>query len=297
MFKLALSGTNPKFYEKYDLKGICGFIKSIGLDALEVVDANLEPLKGTERVMGVWSNLDIAGAKKILDEMGVMTPVVQFRYAFNKEISADAERHVKEFKASIDAAVQLGAKKVLHYLCFEVFKTQDMQLIHAYCDEPLRYAQSKGIYLVMENEFENAANQTPEKMLAIMEEFNNPYFLTNYDAPNYEMAGCEGYPYAYNMLKDYIGYVHLKNVCVYKPKFCDSRYEIGHTISGGMYEGLPIAFVSAFEGSVNIPALLKRLKDDNYDFYLTFEPHAELELAMEDIKKDMVVLKKLGYAK
>jgi len=295
MLKLALSGTNPKFYEKYNLRGICKFIKSIGLDAIELVDANIKPLPGEKQQVGVWSNLDIDDAKRILNEENVAVPVLQFRFGFNLEIGKDADTHVKEFIACIDAAEKFGTKTILHYLCWHGFDHLDMERVHRYLDVPFTYAKNKGITLVLENEFENPATHLPEKMLKIMKEFDDPFFKTNFDAPNYEMAGCEGYPYAYNLLKDYIGYAHLKNVCIFKPEFYDKRYEIGHCITGGKYEGEPIAFVSAFEGTVNTPALLTRLISDGYDFYVTFEPHAELDLAMEDIKKDMKILKRYGF--
>lgn len=295
MLKLALSGTNPKFYEKFDLRGICKFIQSIGLNAIELVDANIKPLPGEKQILGVWSNLDIEDAKRVLEEENVSAPVLQFRFGFNLEIGKDIDTHIKEFKACIDAAEKLGTKTILHYLCWYGFDRLDMDLVHRYLDIPFEYAKSKRITLVLENEFENPATHLPEKMLEIMKEYHDPCFKTNFDASNYEMAGCEGYPYAYNLLKDYIGYAHLKNVCVYKPEYYDKRYEIGHNITGGEYEGEPIAFVSAFEGAVNIPALLARLISDGYDFYVTFEPHAELGLAMEDIKKDMEILKKYGF--
>lgn len=295
MLKLALSGTNPKFYERYDLRAICKFIKSIGLNAIELVDPNIQPLPGQIPEVGVWSNLDIDDAKRILEEEKCIAPVLQFRFGFNLERGKEVDTHVREFKACIDAAEKLGTKTILHYLCWHGFDHLDMDLIHRYLDVPLEYARRKKITLVLENEFENRADQTPEKMLAIMKEFNDPYFMTNFDAPNYEMAGVEGYPYAYNLLKDYIGYAHLKNVCVFKPEYYDKGYEIGHHITGGTYKGEPIAFVSAFEGRVNIPALLSRFLDDGYDGYVTFEPHAQLDLAMEDIKKDIEKLKQYGF--
>ncbi len=296
MLKFALSGTNPKFYEKFALPEVCRFIRSIGLDAIELVDANIEPIADARREVGVWSNLDIEKARRTLVDERVKAPVLQFRFAFNTDRGGEVDTHVAEFKSCIDAAAVLGAGRVLHYLCYSAFDRLGMDLVHRYCDEPLRYAREKGIVLVMENEFENPANQLPEKMLAIMEEFDDPFFLTNYDAPNYQMAGAEGYPYAYNLLKTYIGYAHLKNVCVFDPRFFDPRYEIGHTITGGIYAGKPIAFVPAFDGVVNIPAVLDRLIADGYDGYVTFEPHAELGLAMEDIQRDMAKLRRLGYA-
>ena len=51
---------------------------------------------------------------------------------------------------------------------------------------------------------------------AIMEHFQDEAFRTNLDAVNYFHASEEGFPAAYEILKPYIGYVHLKNACLYR---------------------------------------------------------------------------------
>ena len=302
MFKLALSGTSPKFFERYDLRGLCRFLKSVGVTNLELVDPNCPLKEGAKRTMGCWSLVDVAAAKAIMEEEGCKSPVLQFRFGMNAELSGDVAMHISEFKACIDAAVELGAGTVLHYLSYSAFKDLDMDLVHKYLDEPLAYAKTKGVKLVLENEFENPATESPEKMLRIMWDFDDPFFLTNFDAPNYEVHGDEGYPYAYNLLKDYIGYVHLKNVCHYVEGFYDDGYTFGEAerdeilyMTGGPYKGAPAAFLPSFEGQVNTFGLLRRLEEDGYDGYLTFEPHADLDLAIRDIKNDLKLLRKYGF--
>ena len=295
MLNFALSGSNPKFYEKYDLRETCKFIKSVGMSAIELVEANVPLLQNKAAEVGVWSQRDITDAKRILREENCTAPVLQFRFGFNKDRAHEIDTHVREFKACIDAAAALGSEYVLHYLSPSVFADQNMSLIHRYLDEPLEYAEKQGITLVLENEFDTAPMETPEKALSVMQEFNSRFFQLNYDAPNFDMAGCEGFPYAYNLLKKYIGYVHLKNACVHKPEYYDSRYETGYTITGGVYEGNPIAFVPTFEGAVNVFGILRRLEEDRYGGWITLEPHAALELAMEDLKRDIAILKALGY--
>lgn len=49
-------------------------------------------------------------------------------------------------------------------------------------------------------------------MKTIVEHMNSEYFKTNFDATNYYQAGYEGFPYAYEVLKEYIVHVHIKTV-------------------------------------------------------------------------------------
>ena len=91
---------------------------------------------------------------------------------------------------------------------------------------------------MLENEAHDATRR-PELTAAIMEHFQDEAFRTNLDAVNYFHASEEGFPAAYEILKPYIGYVHLKNACLYREGAGQPRENEGAPMSG-IYAGRPI---------------------------------------------------------
>lgn len=78
-----------------------------------------------------------------------------------------------------------------------------------YYERAIRKAEQRKIYLALENEAHDIT-QSPEGMKAFVEYMDSEYFQTNFDATNYYQAGYEGFPYAYEVLKEHIVHVHIK---------------------------------------------------------------------------------------
>ena len=170
----------------------------------------------------------------------------------------------------------------------------DFNVLEQYWRAPLERAGKLGIIMALENEAHDCTS-TPEKMRRILEYFNHPNFKTNFDAVNYFHASCEGFPGAYKALRPFIGYVHLKNACLYDPQAGQPDENRGEPMSG-LYAPAPIQYTPIPEGAVNIPALLTSLeRDGEYTGVCTLEPHTTPEHVEEFYAKESAWLRSLGF--
>ncbi len=215
--------------------------------------------------------------------------------AFNPEAVKDPEGYVQLLMNALDAAKFLGAKVVNHY-CYHInlSENHDYARMERYWLEPLRHAREIGVRLALENEAHDGT-RTPELMLDILRHFDDEYFLTNYDATNYFHASCEGYPAGYEILKPYLGYVHLKNGCLHRPGANQPEYNLGAPMSGHYAPGR-IQYCPLPDGAVNIPGLLTRLaEDDSYSGVASFEPHTQTDHVEEFYARESQWLRSLGF--
>lgn len=233
--------------------------------------------------------------KKVMREEKVRICCVTQGAGFDPETASDPGLYAEYLIDAIDAAVELGAPVVNHY-CGGISSDDppDFQWLEQFWRAPLEYAAQKGVTLVLENEAHDSTS-TPQKMRRILEHFHHPNFKTNFDAVNYFHASCEGFPGAYEVLKPFIGYVHIKNACLFDPEADQPDYNRGMPMSGH-YAPAPIQYAPIPEGAVNIPALLTRLERDGaYTGVCTLEPHTTPGHVEEFYAAESAWLRSLGY--
>ena len=126
----------------------------------------------------------------------------------------------------------------------------------------LEKAEAAGITLVLEDEAHDST-KNPEEMLRITEAMESEYFKVNYDAVNFFQASYEGFPYAYEVLKEKIAYIHIKDGCRYVPEHGHNTDALGGGMSGAN-GGQFIYYPMMGSGLLNIFGLLRRIKDDGY---------------------------------
>jgi sugar phosphate isomerase/epimerase len=210
-------------------------------------------------------------------------------------LASNAEDYSNALIHAIDVAAELGAPVVNHYCHYLPLREMDSnpERVRRYWDSAIEKAERTGISLALENEPFDATS-TPEGMLQVLERVGSMRFGTNYDACNYHHAGEEGYPYAYDVLKKWIRYVHLKNGCIYHP-------EAGHLEAS---KGIPffgarshkhIYYTPVGEGALSIDALLLRLENDGYSGYCTLEPHTAPDLIDLYYAAEVVYLRRRGF--
>lgn len=220
-----------------------------------------------------YSKADLQRIKNIMSREGVRICCVTLGAGFNQEEVRDPAGYARLLINALKAAKELGAPVVNHYCgCINPTAGADYSLLEKYWRGPLEYAQECGVTLVLENEAHDCT-ATPEKMLAVLKYFNHPNFRTNFDAVNYFHASCEGFPWAYEVLKPYIGYVHIKNACLYHPEANQPQYNRG-TPMAGRFGPAPIQYAPIPSGAVNIGALLTALEAE-YEGVCTLEPHTD----------------------
>jgi len=110
-------------------------------------------------------------------------------------------------------------------------------------------AKGSGVILLHENE-KDIYGDTAVRCLDLLQTLNCAYVRATFDPANFVQCDVETYPHAFNLLKPWIVYMHIK----------DAR-KTDH------------AFVPSGQGDGKLPEILKALKDDGFKGYLSLEPH------------------------
>ena len=153
-------------------------------------------------------------------------------------------------------AVNVGA---LSGARFNSFAPWDGAIADEYRDEVLRRlremtarARAAGVILLHENE-KDIYGDTIARCVDLLQNCNDPHFQSHFqsvfDPANFIQCGQIPYPDAYEALRPWLRYVHVK----------DARSD-GSVVAAG-------------EGVTHWPELLQRLRADGYDGFLSLEPH------------------------
>ena len=110
------------------------------------------------------------------------------------------------------------------------------------------YAAKHNIILLHENEKE-IYGDVADRCRKLMEEFYSDHFKAVFDFANFVQCHQDTKE-AYEMLKPYIEYVHVK----------DAEWESGQVVPAGHGDG-------------NVKEILKELKESGYEGFLSLEPH------------------------
>lgn len=231
---------------------------------------------------------------EVIRRKEVVIDCVTMEAAFCEAAVESPEYYADLLMGAIDAAVAVGAKLVNHYCYFiNLDEKPDFERMERFWNRPLAYAKEKHVTLVLENEAHDATRR-PELTAAIMAHFQDEAFKTNYDAVNYFHASAEGFPAAYEILRPYIGYVHLKNACLHREGAGQPKENEGAPMSG-IYAGRPIQYAPIPDGSVNIAGLVHALKEDGlYMGTCTLEPHTTPECAEAFYERETKWLRELN---
>lgn len=166
-------------------------------------------------------------------------------------INDDFDDHLAKFKNTLELARILETK----YIRLFSFYIPNGENPKKYRDEVLRRmnefvkaAKGSGIILLHENE-KNIYGDTAERCLDIMESIGSDILRATFDPANFVQCGETTYPYAYEMLKEHIEYMHIK----------DAKND-GAVVPSG-------------EGIGHIKEILGNLKCRDYDGFLSLEPH------------------------
>lgn len=186
---------------------------------------------------------------------------------------------------AIELAGRVGARFVNTY--FGYYEVRDDEAaIAAYkrlLQPCLRRAEAHNVTIVLENEFnafgvDTAASditRRPSSLRRLFEEVNSPFFRSNFDACNFYCAGVEPYPDAYELLRPFIAYCHVKDGALYRPGMEGEAAEGWRRFTDydNEYIMRPLG-----EGAIPWANLLRSLCASNYEGFLTLEPHSVAEL-------------------
>jgi sugar phosphate isomerase/epimerase len=213
--------------------------------------------------------------------------------AYHEKMAQHPAHYIESIKETINVAKEVGADFVNCYAYhFALGQNADITRLTKVMRPIVKYAEDMDVTIVLENEAHDASG-TPEGMFRILKALESDRFKTNFDPTNYYQGNVEPFPYAYEVLKDDIAYVHVKNGC---------RFILGthpDYMKGASFappnDSNFICYTPIPDGAVNIEGFLARLKRDRYGGFCTLEPHVKTDKLMDYYKVDVSYMKQKGF--
>lgn len=227
-----------------DLKTQMDVLECNGVKYIEMRGVNGRPL--------VRHSLDeVREIKKQLNSRGFKISAIGSPIGKIK-ITDDFNPHLELFKHTIEIAKILETRYIRMFSFF-IPQGEDP---NAYRDEVIRRwqefikaAEGTGLVLLHENEKE-IYGDTPQRCLDLLNTMNCSYLRAIFDPANFVQCDVETYPEAYNLLKDNIEYMHIK----------DAVYSDHHVVPAG-------------EGDGRLKEILTSLYVRGFVGFLSIEPH------------------------
>ncbi|MBS6195695.1 MAG: sugar phosphate isomerase/epimerase [Clostridiales bacterium] len=179
-------------------------------------------------------------------------------------ITEDFEEHFKKFCHVVSLA------KIFHtpYIRMFSFFIPEGEEPEIYREEVLKrtarmadYAKKHQVILLHENEKE-IYGDTAERCLDLMKNFYGENFQCTFDFANFVQCGQDTME-AYQMLKPYIAYIHVK----------DALAENGEVVLPG-------------DGDGNVKEILRMLEQEGFEGFLSLEPHLVNFAGLENLERD-----------
>lgn len=224
------------------------FIEMRNIDGKNLVHYTLDEVKEIKRQM------DARGFK--LSAVG--SPIGKIG------IKDDFAPHLELFNYTLEVARIMECRYIRMFSFFipEGENPEDYrgEVIHRW-QQFVEAAKGSGVVLLHENE-KDIYGDTPERCLDLLKSLNSDDVKAIYDFANFVQCDVKNYPEGYELLKDHIEYVHIK----------DAVYSDHHVVPAG-------------EGDGAVEEILRELYNSGYEGFLSLEPHlgnfkgfAELEL-------------------
>lgn len=167
-------------------------------------------------------------------------------------ITDDFGPHLELFKHTLEVAKIMECR----YIRMFSFFIPDEAQPEAYRDEVIdrwqqfvKAAEGSGVILLHENE-KGIYGDTPERCLDLIKSMNSDHVKAIFDFANFVQCDVKNYPDGYELLKDYVAYIHVK----------DAVYSDHHVVPAG-------------EGDGAVEEILSQLYQSGYEGFLSLEPH------------------------
>ncbi len=188
--------------------------------------------------------------KKQLDESGIQLSSVGSPIGKIK-ITDDFAPHMELYKHTVEIAHEMETPYIRMFSFFmpehesyDPYRGKVMDQLGQFVD----YAKASNIILLHENE-KDIYGDVADRCLELMKEFYGEHFKAVFDFANFVQCKQDTLS-AYDMLKPYIAYIHIK----------DALWSDGSVVPAGHGDG-------------NVEKILKMLKDSGYQGFLSLEPH------------------------
>lgn len=241
MSKFIISGFSDEISP--DFKVQLAEIKKLGIAYIEMRGVNGKSLVAhtMEEVKEIKVQLDEAG----VSVSAIGSPIGKIK------ISDPFEPHFELFKHTVALAKILKTKyiRIFSFLVedgsADQYEVEVMKRMKALCE----YVEGSGIILLHENE-KGIYGDTALRCKKIYDTMKSDHLKLIFDPANFVQCGVETYPHAYEVLKDGVIYVHIK----------DALIENGQVVPSGFGDG-------------HVPEILQALHESKYEGFLSLEPH------------------------
>lgn len=241
MKTFTISGFSDEINEMIDVQ--FAHIKTLGIEYFEprgIDGKNIADLNDEE----------IATLKAKMDKEGIKVSSIGSPIGKIK-ITDEFEPHLEKLARVIEIAKKLETRYI-RVFSYYIDKGDDLEKWH---DEVIfrmkkmaELAEKEGVVLLHENE-KDIWGELPEQCDRIIREVNSPALRAVFDPANFIQAGATPYPNAYNIMKEHIEYMHIKDAV-----------EDGHVVPAGYGIGC-------------IDKILADLKASGWTGFLSLEPH------------------------
>lgn len=239
-------------------------IKSLGIEYIEVRGVN-------GKNISTLSEEEMKMAKVLLDKYGIAVSAIGSPIG-KVGVNDDFDKHINVFMNVIKAALILDTKNIRvfsFYLPEEDGRDgrfiNHQAAVFAKMEKLLDIADENGVVLCHENE-RGIYGDSPEGCLDLMKKFGSRMKFV-FDPANFIVSGYEPYPYAFGLLKQYIGYVHIKDAKPYGEK---ASGDSGIYPAGG--------------GNGKIKEMLADLFAEGFDSFLSIEPHLSVFAGIDQLE-------------
>ena len=200
------------------------------------------------------SDEQVIQARELLNSKGIQVAAIGSPIG-KVTIDTPFEEYMERFERALTVAEMFGT----HYIrIFSFYPSSNQPDTIAHREKALRFlhemtarASAARVTLLHENE-KGIYGDTIAHNVDLLQSIDHPSFRAALDPANYLQCQQVPYPDAYEAIRPWLSYVHVKDVAA---------------------DG---TLVVAGEGAARWRELLQRLRDDGYSGYLALEPHLAL---------------------
>jgi len=243
------------FMSKFTLSAFADEIDEnlkIQMDVLEGFGINHMEMRGVNgKNITQHSSDEIKEIKRQLDDRGFRISAIGSPIGKIK-ITDPFSPHLDLFKHTMEIANILGTKYIRIFSFFIPKGADPREYRNEVIDRVGRFidaARESGLILLHENE-KDIYGDTAERCLDLLTALKTDSFRATFDPANFVQCDVETYPAAYELLKDYIEYVHIKDAL-----YCDHS-----VVPSGLGDG-------------RVKEVLTALAEKGFEGFLSLEPH------------------------
>lgn len=210
---------------------------------------------------------EVKEIKKQLDARGFKISAIGSPVGKIK-ITDDFAPHLELFKHTIEIA-RILETKYIRMFSFFMPKGDDPAIyreeVARRWKEFVKAAEGSGLVLLHENE-KDIYGDTAVRCLDLLKTLDSDMVKATFDPANFVQCDVATYPEAFELLKDYVVYMHIKDAC-----FSDHKV------------------VPAGYGDGKVPEILTVLYEAGYEGFLSLEPHLGAFQGFADLEPESPV--------